>query len=372
MEGNCREDILAAGSDLKNTFCFAKQNQLICSEHIGDLEDAEVYHHYIDSIEHLRALFEVEPKIVVCDLHPAYLSTQYARSLSGVKTIAVQHHWAHIASVLVEHGLEGPIIGIVCDGTGYGTDGAIWGCECMIASLERFERFGHLAYYDLPGADKATKEAIRPLLSLLKISWGEDFRLENFDWLLERIEDEPNNKSKIILEQLEKRINCVKTSSLGRVFDAVAATLGLGSYNHFDAQLPMALEAIVEDGVEDCYNFELTCEADKPLQFDLRKMIKEIINDIQEQLPGGIISAKFHNTLSIVLLAMAKQARESTKLDTVALSGGVFCNRYLTNRLIKQLKQNGFSVLFNREVPTNDGGLSLGQAGIAAAMNHKS
>ena len=396
MEENCRQDIFAAGSDLKNTLCLVKQNQLICSEHIGDLEDAEVYHHYIDSIEHLRQLFEVEPKVAVCDLHPAYLSTQYARSLSGVKLVQVQHHWAHIASVLVEHGLEGPVIGIVCDGTGYGTDGAIWGCECLVASLDKFERFGHLAYYDLPGADRASKEAIRPLLSLLKKSWGKDFRLPNFDWLIERIKPDchccesrnPGNKKKIdsrlrgndnilnskfILEQIEKRINCVQTSSLGRVFDAVAAMLGLGSYNHFDAQLPMALEAVIQSGIEDHYDFELISRANEAVQLDLGKTLKQLIADVQNDLGAGTISPKFHNTLSIALLAMAKQARESTKLDTVALSGGVFCNRYLTNRLVNQLKQNGFSVLFNREVPANDGGLSLGQAAIAAAvMNRES
>ena len=386
MEENCREDIFAAGSDLKNTFCLAKQNQLICSEHIGDLEDAEVYHHYIDSIEHLRSLFEVEPKVVVCDLHPTYLSTQYARSLSGVKIVAVQHHWAHIASVLVEHDLSGPVIGIVCDGTGYGTDGAIWGCECMIASLEKFERFGHLAYYDLPGADKASKEAIRPLLSLLKKSWDKDFRLANFDWLLERIKPETieNSKpvlskaegfkilnSKFIMEQIEKGVNTVKTSSLGRVFDAVAAMLGLGSYNHFDAQLPMALEAIASEGIEEYYDYEFVSQSTGPIQLDLSRMFKQLVADAKKDQDANVISAKFHNTLSIALLAMAKQARESTKLDTVALSGGVFCNRYLIKRLANQLKQNGFSVLFNREVPANDGGLSLGQAAIAAAMNHK-
>ncbi|MHC4243266.1 MAG: carbamoyltransferase HypF, partial [Planctomycetota bacterium] len=145
IEENCRQDIFAAGGDLKNTFCFGKQNQLICSEHIGDLEDAEVYHHYINSIEHLRKLFEVEPKVAACDLHPGYLSTQYALSLSDLKAIQVQHHWAHIASVLAEHGLDGPVIGLAADGTGYGTDGDIWGCECLIASLYGFERFGHLA-----------------------------------------------------------------------------------------------------------------------------------------------------------------------------------------------------------------------------------
>jgi hydrogenase maturation protein HypF len=144
--------------------------------------------------------------------------------------------------------------------------------------------------------------------------------------------------------------------------------LGLGNYNHFEAQLPMALEAIIKDGIEDCYDFELIREADKLLQLGLRKMIKGIINDIQEELPAGVISAKFHNTLAIALLAMAKQARESTKLGTVAISGGVFCNRYLTNRLIKLLKKEGFDVLFNRDVPANDGGISVGQAAIAAAL----
>ena len=236
----------------------------------------------------------------------------------------------------------------------------------MIAALESFERFGHLAYYPLPGADKASKEAIRPVLGLLKKTYGDDFELNDFSWLLERIGPDADNKSKIIMEQLEKHINTVDTSSLGRVFDAVAAMLGLGSYNHFEAQLPMALETITENGVEDCYGFELIRETDKPLQLDLCKTIEGIINDIQEELSGGVISAKFHNTLAIALLAMAKQARESTKLDTVALSGGVFCNRYLTNRLIKLLKKGGFHVLFNRDVPANDGGISLGQAAIAA------
>jgi len=382
---DCRQDIFAAGADLKNTFCFAKQNQLICSEHIGDLEDAEVYHHYINSIEHLQKLFEVEPKLVAYDLHPGYLSTQYALSLSGLRPISVQHHWAHIASVLAEHGTSGPVIGLACDGTGYGTDGAVWGCECLIASLEKFDRFGHLAYYQLAGADKASKEAIRPLLGLLKFAYGSDFRVDKFEWLFERIKSDADKKSKIetclttvknrklkiILEQIENRINTVDTSSLGRVFDAVAAMLGLGSYNHFEAQLPMALEAIAEEGIEDCYNFELIREADKLLQLDLRRMIKGIITDIQKELPAGAISAKFHNTLAAALLAMAKQARQSTKLKTVAISGGVFCNRHLTNQLIKQLKKEGFDVLFSREVPANDGGISLGQAAIAAHLVNK-
>jgi len=369
IEANCRQDIFAAGGDLKNTFCFGKQNQLICSEHIGDLEDAEVYHHYINSIEHLRKLFQVEPKVVACDLHPGYLSTRYALSLSNLKTIQIQHHWAHIASVLAEHGLDGPVIGLAADGTGYGTDGAIWGCECLIASLDGFERYGHLAYYTLAGADAASKEAIRPVIGLLKKTYGPDFKLRKFRWLLDRI-DKDANKQQIILEQLEKRINTVETSSLGRVFDAVAAMLGLGSYNHFEAQLPMALEAAIASGNEENYDFEFKNIADKPLQLDLRKMMVQIINDIQKGNPSGMISAKFHNTIAAALLQAAKTARENKNLNKVALSGGVFCNRYLTNRLIKLLKKNDFTVLFHRNVPANDGGISLGQAAIAAKLTN--
>jgi hydrogenase maturation protein HypF len=258
----------------------------------------------------------------------------------------------------------------------------------LIASLEKFERFGHLAYYQLAGADKASKEAIRPTLSLLKKAYGSKFNLKEFDWLLDRIgipchSCENRNPEiqwgidsrlhgndnieniKIISEQIDKGINCIETSSLGRVFDAVAAMLGLGSYNHFDAQLPMALEAVVAIDIEENYSFELKY---KPIQIDLDKMIRQLIADIQKELSPEVISAKFHNTIAAALLTMAKQARESTKLNTVALSGGVFCNRYLTNRLIKLLKKEDFSVLFNRDVPSNDGGLSIGQAAISSLV----
>ncbi len=367
IDETCPKDIFAAGADLKNTFCFAKKNQLICSEHIGDLEDAQVYHHYINSIEHLAKLFEVEPEIVTCDIHPGYFSTQYAHSLKGKNIIPIQHHWAHVASVLAEHNIDDTVIGIVCDGTGYGTDDAIWGCECLIASLEKFERFGHLAYYRLPGADKASKEAIRPALSLLKKSYGGDFSLERFSWLLDRIEPDIE-KQKIIAKQLDKGINCIETSSLGRVFDAVAAMIGLGGYNNFDAQLPMALEAIAAEDVDEQYQFAMLFSSDQSCCVDLGITIRQIIHDIEDKINPGIISAKFHNTLAAALLDLAKHARKSTKLNTVALSGGVFCNRYLLNRMVKLLKKNDFNVLFNREVPSNDGGISLGQTAIAAKL----
>jgi hydrogenase maturation protein HypF len=354
------KDVFAAGSDLKNTFCFVKQNQLICSEHIGDLENTEVYHHYIKSIEHLRGLFEVQPKVVVCDLHPSYLSSQYARSLPGVKIFEVQHHWAHIASVIAEHGIEGPVIGLACDGTGYGTDGGIWGCECLIAKLDDFERFSHLAYYPLAGADAASKEPIRPLLGLLMQTYGEEFDLKKMQWLLGKIEPD-YAKQEIICEQIRKNINTVQTSSLGRVFDAVAAMLGLGNYNHFEAQLPMALETTADVNCDQHYDFEFVEQS----ILGLGPMIRQIATDVREDKDRSIISAKFHNTIAVGLLETARAARFAKKLSTVALSGGVFCNRFLTERLIQFLKEDGFSVLYNIDFPANDGCISVGQAAVA-------
>ena len=365
LEYDAEEDILATGSDLKNTFCLAKRNQLILSEHIGDLEDAEVYRHYVDSIGHLGKLFEAEPKVVACDLHPGYLSTRYAQSLTGVRIVPVQHHWAHIASVLAEHGLTGPVIGLECDGTGYGTDGAIWGCECMIATLAGFERFGHLEYYPLAGADRASKEPIRPLLSLVRQAYIDDFDLPRFSWLLDRLGTD-EAQAGMILEQIDKRVNTVSTSSLGRVFDAVAAMLGLGHYNHFDAQLPMALESIADESVDQHYPFDLVRGENEPARICLRRTLRQLVSEAGEDAVAAALSAKFHNTLAEALTEMAKAARDKTKLDTVALSGGVFCNRFLANRLVQRLKQAGFTVLCNRDVPANDGGIALGQAAIAA------
>ena len=237
----------------------------------------------------------------------------------------------------------------------------------MIASLTQFERFAHLAYYPLAGGDKASKEAIRPALSLLKQAYGEEFGLEDFRWLLSRIEPD-ENKRRFIFEQIEKRVNTVNTSSLGRIFDAVAACLGLGSYNHFDAQLPMALESVADADCADGYEFDLHEENDKPLQLDLRRTLRGIVADLKRDVPPAIVSARFHNTLAEALLALAQKAREKTRLDVVALSGGVFCNRHLLNRLVKRLKEDRFTVLLNRAVPSNDGGIALGQAAIAAAL----
>ncbi len=365
MNEPCSADVFAAGADLKNTFCFVKGTQLILSEHIGDLADALVYRHYTDSVKHLQGLFEVAPAVVACDLHPGYLSTQYARLLGAERVIAVQHHWAHIASVLAEYDYPDRVIGIVADGTGFGTDEAIWGCECLIASLAGFERIGHLMYYPLPGGDKAAKEPIRPVLGLLKMLAGDNSYLRQYADILSRLEPDATRLA-LIGEQLDKNINTVSTSSLGRLFDAAACLAGLGNYNHFEAQLPMALESVADESVEDRYSSVIEADSNGTLLLDVRKMLVELIEDVRMGASAALVSAKFHNCLVYAMLDFALGARQKYQLSTVALSGGVFCNRYLANRLITMLKENEFSVLFKQRVPANDGGIALGQAAIAA------
>ncbi len=358
-----RKEIFAAGADLKNTFCFVKGDQYLMSEHIGDLADGRVYRHYAKSVEHFQRLFEVRPEVVVCDLHPGYLSTHYAEQMKGVQLIRVQHHWAHIASVLADTNEQGSVIGLVADGTGYGTDGAIWGCECLIASLTEFERFGHLAYYPLAGSDKASKEAIRPLVGLL----GSEGVKENAD-ILAQIEPDAD-KIRLIATQIEKGLNTIQTSSLGRLFDAVAALIGLGAKNRFEAELPMALEAMITDGVEDSYPIKLT--EGSGVVLESAPIVLGVLEDVRRGVSKGIVAARFHNSICEGLLELAKSARQRTELTTAALSGGVFCNRYLANRVIGRLQEEGFRVLWKKSVPVNDGGIALGQAAITAAMIEK-
>ena len=357
-------DIFAAGSDLKNTFCFVKDNHFIVSEHIGDMENSSVYKHWLKSIEHLKKLIAVEPQIAVCDLHPNYYSSQYARKLKSNKLIEVQHHWAHIASVLIENNINEKVIGLVADGTGFGNDGAIWGCECLVASLEHFERFGHLAYYPLAGGDLASKEAIRPLLGLVK-----KYNIAISEQILQRIEPD-QKKTQTIELQIEKNINTIQTSSLGRLFDAAAALIGIGNYNNYEAQLPIIMESLADPNEKQNYGFNLA-NKNGIIEVEIEEMIKGILKDMQNGLGHKEICSKFHNTIADFLLELAKKARLQTGINTTALSGGVFCNRFLTERLIDLLQKNGFTVLSNRLLPANDGCISLGQAAIAATALKK-
>jgi hydrogenase maturation protein HypF len=362
-----QKHIFAAGADLKNTFCMFKDGQYILSEHIGDLENPKTYRHYADSVAHLAGLLKFKPSVVACDLHPGYLSTKFARDLAGSlgveKIIPVQHHWAHAASVMAEFNVQSAVIGLIADGTGYGTDGAVWGCECLVCSLTEFERFGCMDYFPLAGGDMAAIEAIRPVLGLLGGA-GADTGIAE---ILRKIE--PNAaKVALIVEQIEKSVNTVPSSSLGRLFDAAAALLGLGSRNFFEAQLPMALESIAQKDIGYAYPVNYDCRAAEPVKWLASEMILCIIDDIRRSTSKEVIAARFHNTVCDALLGFAEKAREKTGICDVAIAGGVFCNRYIANRLITNLQAAGFRVFFNRRSPANDGGIALGQAAIAATV----
>jgi hydrogenase maturation protein HypF len=358
-----KAEIFAAGADLKNTFCFVKKEQYLLSEHIGDLENPTVYRHYIRSIDHLAGLFESQPQVIVHDLHPGYFSTQYAREYArrlGIEDImAVQHHWAHAAAVMAEHHLKGPVIGLMADGTGFGPDGAIWGCECLICSLTEFERFGHLEYYPLAGGDLASIEPIRPILGLCKTAG-----LQIQEDILERIETSLH-KIDLLRQQIDKNFLTVPASSLGRLFDAAAALAGVGNYNHFEAQLPMAFESAANPGENGEYMVEIRLNSKGTLIWPVRTVLEGLLNDIGNKVSMDVVSARFHNTVCRALLEFAVATRNKSGLSEVALSGGVFCNRYIANRLIGQLRENKFRVFWNHLVPAGDGCIALGQAAIA-------
>ncbi|MDD4888905.1 MAG: carbamoyltransferase HypF [Phycisphaerae bacterium] len=375
-----REHGLAVGGELKSTVAIVRNRgqvgQAILSEHIGDLKDGRVYRHFEQVIAHLLQITHTVPAWIAHDLHPMYLSTQWA-SRQGLRLIGVQHHHAHIAACLAEHGRTGPAIGIASDGVGYGEDGAIWGGEILIADLADFRRVGSVRTIGLPGGDAAAVRTARPAIAWLFDATGGHVPGVWLDRLLpDRTERD------IVLRQLAENFNCPASSAVGRYFDAAAAILGLAAYNHFEAQAPIALEAAIEPGVSDVLPFEIRnedCQSERagpssapPLQcprfeIDLRPTVLLLTERTLAGDPVGMLAAAFHNTIAAALAAAAERASESTGLRTVAASGGVFCNRYLTLELSRLLRDRGLELLLHRTVPANDGGLALGQAAVAAA-----
>jgi len=355
--------VLAVGADLKNTVCIGRKTEAIISEHIGDLADGIAYENFLRACEHLQQLFELRPEALVCDMHPGYLSGRYARQF-GVPVLAVQHHHAHAAAVMAEHhlGAEQNVIALVADGTGFGTDGAIWGCECLHAGYARFERLGHLQYFRLPGGESACVQAYRPAVSLLMQSFG---KLPAGPWM-DRLGPDARSR-RFVAEMLTAGLNSPKCSSLGRLFDAVGCLCGAGDTNRYEAQIPMQLEALADARCTQSYPFRLLGEG-PPWRVDPSPMIRQLLADIAAGVEVGTISAKFHNTVVEFLAALAEKARRYRNTPTAALSGGAFCNRYITERLVRKLKQMGFQrVLLHRDTPPNDGAISLGQIAVAAA-----
>jgi hydrogenase maturation protein HypF len=364
--------LLACGGHLKNTFCLGKGKRAFLSHHIGDLENLETLTSFREGIAHFQRLFDIYPEAIAYDLHPEYLATKYALDSPISLKVGVQHHHAHIASVLAEHGLDGPVIGVAADGTGYGTDGAIWGCEVMAADLATFERLAHLAYVPLPGGEQAVRQPWRVAAAYLALAFGDDFFAVDIPFVRQL----DRSKWRALAQMMARNINSPPASSLGRLFDAVAALLGLRREVLYEGQAAIELEVLAQSGQQGLSRegavkpYPLSIEEQgeqSPALLDVRPTVRAIVDDIQQGVAAQQIALRFHVTIAELLATACLQVRESTGLDRVALSGGVFQNRLLLEYLLKRLEAIAFRVYINRRVPPNDGGLALGQLAVAAA-----
>ncbi|MBB5897638.1 hydrogenase maturation protein HypF [Kutzneria kofuensis] len=339
----CRRPVLACGAELKNTFCLAKDDHAFLSHHIGDLENLQTYRSFTEGIEHFCRLFEITPRVVAHDLHPEYLSTKYALGLDGVEFVGVQHHHAHIASCLADNREAGPVIGVAFDGTGYGTDGTIWGGEFLVASLHGFERIGHLAPVPMPGGSAAIRQPWRMAAAYL----GSEIPGWRPEW-------------DAVVSLARNGVNAPLSSSAGRLFDAAAALLGVRDEINYEGQAAVELEQLADPTIVDAYPVRVD-----ELIVQGVDLLRAIVDDRAAGVPRPVIAARFHHGVASAVVNGCCQARDRTGLDTVALSGGVFQNVLLQTRAVNLLADNGFRVLTHRRVPTNDGGISLGQAAVA-------
>ncbi len=356
--------VLALGAELKNTFCLTRRDRAFLSQHIGDLKNAATYHSFTSGIEHLQQLLQWQPELIAHDLHPDYLSTSYAKERVDLPRIAVQHHHAHLASCMAENNVDEPCIGVIYDGIGYGSDGHIWGGEFLIGDYENFRRAGHFSYLAMPGGDRATKEPYRMALSLLHYAYGDQLPE------LEVLDEIPAQELKLLRQMIVKKINSPLTSSCGRLFDAVAALTGVRSRVHYEGQAALELEMAITQRSNTPYPYQLEKPGEEWL-FDPATTVRAIVADIQSQVTTDEISARFHHTLAVMTVDTCTRLRNETGINTVALSGGVFQNRVLTETTIELLTNAGFTPLTHSLVPPNDGGLALGQAVIAGRLGWK-
>ncbi|MFN2123843.1 MAG: carbamoyltransferase HypF [Candidatus Promineifilaceae bacterium] len=350
--------VLAVGGELKSTFCLTKDNFAYLSQHIGDMENLETLAAFETVVRHFEHIFRVEPQVIACDLHPNYLSTRWAlKQAAYTPFVQVQHHHAHIAAVMAEHGLSGdkPVIGFSFDGTGYGTDGAIWGGEVLIADYEQFGRGAFLKYIPLPGGDAAIKRPYRLALAHL---WAAGVE---WDGRLPPVKACPEVEQAILLKQLENEINTVPTSSMGRLFDAVAAIAGVRQTITYEGQAAIELEALTASDSTGSYQFAYNGQ-----EFDAAPVIQNVVEDALNGVNPAIIGARFHQAVADLILQVSIDLCERTSISQVALSGGVFQNVTLLELTVRRLENEGFEALTHSKVPPNDGGLALGQAIIAA------
>ncbi|HEY3647025.1 MAG TPA: carbamoyltransferase HypF [Streptosporangiaceae bacterium] len=344
--------VLACGAELKDTFCLARGRHAFVSQHIGDLENAETLRSFTEGIEHFRRLFDIDPEVVAHDLHPEYLSTKYALELD-LPAEGVQHHHAHIASCLADNDEASPVIGVAFDGTGYGTDGTIWGGEFLAAGLASFERGGHLAPVPMPGGAAAIRQPWR--MAAAYVADPEVARRHQDHW-------------PAVLAMAAKGINSPLTSSAGRLFDAAAAILGVRDAINYEGQAAVELEQLAETlSPGETGAYPAAVEAGVPFQIRGSDLLHALIEDRTEGVPAPLIAARFHHGVAALIEAGCLLMRERYDLGTVALSGGVFQNLLLLNATVARLEARGFRVLLHSRVPCNDGGISLGQALVVAS-----
>jgi len=365
------ETILAVGPELKNAVCLVRASEAFVSQHIGDLKHPLAADYFEKTVEKMERLLEIRPTALAHDLHPAYYSTRYARRRAeeeGLRLVAVQHHHAHIASVMAEHGLEGDLVGLAMDGTGFGADETVWGGEILRASPARFERLGHLACVSLPGGDAAVEHPVRTAWSFLLEAYGPE---EAERRLVGRLAETRSKDRRIWADMVAKGVSAPRACGLGRLFDAASVLAGVSAENTYEGQAAIELEAAAGDRPDeaDPYAFAL---ADAPAAgggwvIDTVPIIRGVVADAEAGLDAALISARFHATVAVMLHAAARRAREETKLERIALSGGCFANARLVRLLAAALEADGFEVYVHRDVPPGDGGVALGQAYVAAA-----
>jgi len=360
--------LLAAGPELKNTFCLTRERYAFLSHHVGDMQNYETLRAFEDGVAHFERLFRIKPQAVAYDLHPDYLATRYALTRAGregLPAIGVQHHHAHIAACMADNGLTGehPLIGVSFDGTGYGEDGAIWGGEFLIADYAVCRRAAHLEYFPLPGGDAAIKHPARAALALLwryGLEWEDAFGPSKALCQEERA---------ALRTQLERKLNTPLTSSMGRLFDAAAALAGVRQQVNYEAQAAIEFEALADPDERGAYPFEISevAEPQSAISIVLSPvpLLSALLSDVRAGLSVDKISARFHNGVAAMVLQVCEGLRRQAGLDEVALSGGVWQNMFLLGRTVELLHRGGFQVYSHRQVPTNDGGLSLGQAAVA-------
>ncbi len=372
-------DIIASGADIKNTFTIVKGDKAVISQHTGDLENIETIEFFQETLDNLKSVYRASPAAIAHDLHPSYHSVKWALNYSDksmIKSYSVQHHYAHIASVMAEKNLTDRLIGIAFDGTGYGTDGNLWGGEFLLCDLEGFKRFAHFGYIPLPGGEMAIKECWRTAISYLWRAMPEIFiksyrRKEFIDMLdsIGFIQKYGIKKIDNVLKIMDNRHFSPLSSGAGRLFDAVSALTGICDVNTYEGESAAALENILdEQEVIQTVSYPFEIKNADPCSVDFSPMIMSILNDIRNADNVGLISHRFHNTLVDVIRAVANIIRHETGINSVALSGGVFQNKYITENASQALLRNGYDVFFNEKVPCNDAGISLGQAYI---LNHK-